>query len=118
METYQDIDGYIANFSNETQQILKKIREIVQELAPEATEKISYGIPTSTLRGKNLVHFAAFEHHIGFYPGPSTIEALADSLKGYETSKGTVRFPLDKPIPYGLITELTKAAIQYSLDKR
>jgi uncharacterized protein YdhG (YjbR/CyaY superfamily) len=117
METYTTIDEYIANFSGETQQILQKIRILVQELAPEATEKISYGIPTFALRGKNLVHFAAFEHHIGFYPGPSPIAALADDLKGYETSKGTVRFPLDKPIPYDLITELTKASIRYNVDK-
>ncbi len=117
METYATFDEYIGNFSGETQQILQKIRETVQELAPEATEKISYGIPTFALHGKNLVHFAAFEHHIGFYPGPSTIETLADNLKTYETSKGTVRFPLDKPIPYDLVKKLTQTAVERNLSK-
>jgi len=106
MKTYKNIDEYISNFPTSTQEILKKIRSTIQKVAPEATEKISYGIPTFW-QGKNVVHFAAYEGHIGFYPGAQPIVEFADKLKEYDTSKGTVRFPLDKPIPYDLIEEIT-----------
>lgn len=100
------IDEFISNYPENVQEILQKIRQTIHEVAPEAKEKISYGIPTFTLKG-NLVHFSAYEHHIGFYPGAGAIVAFKDDLKAYNTSKGTVRFPLDQPIPYDLIKNIT-----------
>ena len=101
------IDEYMADFPAEARAIMQRMRELILQIAPEATEKISYGIPTFVL-GKNLVHFAAYEHHIGFYPSSSGIAHFAEELKEYETSKGTVRFPLDKPIPYDLVRRITE----------
>ncbi|MDK2980171.1 MAG: hypothetical protein PWQ55_518 [Chloroflexota bacterium] len=103
----QTIDEYMADFPAEVQAIMQRLRELVHEIAPEATEKIGYGIPTFVL-GQNLVHFAGYEHHIGFYPSSSGIANFEQELKDYETSKGTVRFPLDKPIPYDLVRRITE----------
>lgn len=110
MNEYKNIDEYIINFPDEVQVILRKIREVIHQAAPEATEKISYGIPTFYLK-KNLVHFAAYEGHIGFYPGAQAIVDFADELNSYETSKGTVRFSIDKPIPYELIEKITRSRV-------
>ncbi len=112
MNDYKTVDEYLANFSGETLKSLTKVRSIIKNAAPEAVELISYGIPTFKLSGKNLVHFAGYEAHIGFYPGSAPIAVFADKLGGYETSKGTVRFPLDKPIPYDLIKEITEFCVQ------
>jgi len=101
------IDGYIDGFPSEVQDILEKIRRVIKEAAPQAEETINYGIPTFKLNG-NLVHFAVFKKHIGFYPTPSAVEAFQEDLLPYETSKGTVRFPIDKPIPFGLIKRIVK----------
>mgnify|MGYP002365984103 FL=1 len=101
------IDGYIELYPKNVQQILKKIRKTIQAAAPDAKEKISYGIPTFTLNG-NLVHFGAYPKHIGFYPGAQAIVDFKDKLKPYNTSKGTVQFQLDQPIPYDLIEEITR----------
>ena len=101
------IDEYMADFPAQTQAIMEQMRDLIHEIAPEATEKISYGIPTFVL-GQNLVHFAAYQHHIGFYPSSSGIARFEEELKEYETSKGTVRFPLDKPIPYDLVRRITE----------
>lgn len=109
MKEYKNIDEYIDNFPEKTQKILTTIRTMIQKVAPEAKEKIGYGIPTFTLNGKNLVHFAAYEDHIGFYPGSTPISDFARDLEGYKTSKGTVQFPLDKPIPYDLIEKITES---------
>jgi uncharacterized protein YdhG (YjbR/CyaY superfamily) len=103
----KSIDEYIATYPDSTQVILNKIRKIVREVAPEATEKMSYGIPTFWY-GRNFMHFGGYSKHIGFYPGTSTVIAFKDQLTEYETSKGTVRFPLDKPIPYELIRSITE----------
>lgn len=116
MNEYKTIDEYITNFSSEQQDVLQKIRKTIHSLAPEAEEKISYGIPTFTLHG-NLVHFAAYEHHYGFYPGAGPLAALKDKLAAYVTSKGTVQFPADKPVPYELIKELTVLAVERNLKK-
>ena len=105
MNDYSTIDEYIASFPPEIQNILSKIRDIVRELAPEATEKISYQMPTYYLKG-NLVHFAAFQKHIGFYPTPSGIEAFQEELSKYKGAKGSVQFPLNQPIPYDLIRRI------------
>ncbi len=101
------IDAYIAGFPKDVQVILAKIRGIVREAAPEAQEAIKYQIPTFVLNG-NLVHFAAFQNHIGFYPTPSGIEQFKDALSAYHSAKGSVQFPLDSPIPYTLIKKIVK----------
>ena len=106
-----NIDEYIAGFAPEVQEILQKIRGIVRATAPEAKEKIAYQMPTFTLNGKNLVHFAAFKHHIGFYPTPSGTEKFQAEIAGYKHAKGSIQFPLDMPIPYDLIEKIVKFRI-------
>ena len=108
------IDEYIAGFPADVQKILAKVRATIRKEAPDAGEAIKYRIPTFTMDG-NLVHFAAFKGHIGFYPGPSGIEAFKEELSAYEGAKGSVRFPLDQPIPYGLITKIVKFRVKESL---
>jgi uncharacterized protein YdhG (YjbR/CyaY superfamily) len=112
----KDIDEYIAGFPPEIQEKLEKIRLTIRKAAPKAEEAIKYMMPTFTLNG-NLVHFAAFKKHIGFYPAPRGIEAFKEELSAYEGSKGTVRFPLDKPIPYALIGKIVKFRAKQNLDK-
>ena len=109
------IDEYIAAFPPDIQAILQKIRAIVRAAAPEAQEAISYQMPTFKLHG-NLVHFAAFKNHIGFYPVPSGIEQFKEELAPYVGGKGSVRFPLDKPIPYDLIEKVVKFRINENLE--
>lgn len=106
-KTFENIDDYINAFHGETKEILEKIRKTVREAAPEATESINYGIPTFKLAG-NLVHFAAYKNHIGFYPAPSGMEEFKKEVATFKTGKGTLQFPLDKPIPYELITEIVQ----------
>ena len=109
----QTIDEYIAGFPEDIQAILEKIRMTIREAAPEAKETISYQMPTFTLYG-NLVHFAAFKKHIGFYPVPSGIEKFKKELSVYKGAKGSVQFPLDQPIPYDLISDIVKFRVQES----
>lgn len=106
------VDEFISKYPDDIQIILEKIRETIKEVAPEAKEKISYGIPTFTLNGKNLVHFSAYVKHIGFYPGSAAIKDFQKDLTVYKTSKGTIQFPLDKPIPYDLIQKITDVGAQ------
>ena len=101
------VDEYIMQFPAEIQEKLKKLREVIKESAPEAQEKISWGMATFVLHG-NLVHFAAFKNHIGFYPSPSGIDNFKEELSEFKGSKGTVQFPLTKPIPYELISKIVK----------
>jgi uncharacterized protein YdhG (YjbR/CyaY superfamily) len=110
----QTIDEYIAAFPPEVQAILQKVRMTIREAAPQAAETINYQIPTFTLKG-NLVHFAAFKKHLGFYPTPSGIEAFQEQLSGYAGAKGSLKFPLDRPIPYDLIAEITRFRVQENL---
>ena len=112
----KNIDEYIAGFPQDVQQVLEKIRATIRKAAPDAKEAINYGIPTFTLNG-NLVHFAAFKNHIGFYPAPSGIEQFKDELSAYELAKGSVQFPLDQKIPYGLITKIVKVRVKENLEK-
>ncbi|MFC5269613.1 iron chaperone [Adhaeribacter terreus] len=112
-----NIDEYIAGFPAETQRALTQIRETIKELAPEAEEAISYAIPTFKLRGHNLVHFAAFANHIGFYPTPVGMEAFENAFAAYKTGKGSVQFPLDKPIPLDLITKIVLFLIKGNSEK-
>jgi uncharacterized protein YdhG (YjbR/CyaY superfamily) len=112
----QDIDEYIAGFPENVRELLTKIRTTIREAAPDAEEAIKYRMPTFTLHG-NLVHFAAFKNHIGFYPAPRGIEAFKDELSAYEGAKGTVRFPLDKPIPFDLIRRIVEFRVKETLEK-
>ena len=117
MTEYKNVDEYIAAFDPEVQTILQKIREIVKELVPEATEKISYQMPTFYLNG-NLVHFAAFKKHIGFYPTPNGIEAFQEELSKYKGAKGSVQFPLNQPIPYDLIRKIVLYRLEESMNSK
>lgn len=104
---FTSIDEYIAQFPPEIQEILQSVRKVIKESAPDATEKISYQMPTFALHG-NLVHFAGYKNHIGFYPAPSGIEAFQKELSAFKGAKGSVQFPLDKPMPYDLISRIVK----------
>ena len=105
---FNSIDEYIATFPEEIQKILEELRAVIKAAAPKAEEKISYQMPTFTLNGGNLVHFAAFKKHIGFYPTPSGTEAFQKELSVYKGAKGSVQFPLDKPMPLKLIRKIVK----------
>lgn len=115
-EQTKNIDEYIAGFPETTQKILEQVRSTIKKAAPEAKEKINYGIPTFTLNG-NLVHFAAFKNHIGFYPTPSGIETFKKELSSYENAKGSVKFPIDDPIPFDLISEIVKFRVSENAKK-
>ena len=110
------IDEYIAGFPEHVQEILQQIRKTIREAAPEAEEAIAYQMPTFRLRG-NLVHFAAFKNHIGFYPTPTGTEQFQAELSAYKGGKGSVRVPLDEPIPYDLIRRIVAFRVQESLEK-
>ena len=114
--TPKDIDEYIAGFPKEVREILEKIRKTIREAAPDAEEAIKYQIPTFTLKG-NLVHFAAFKKHIGFYPAPRGIEEFKDELSVYKGAKGSVQFPLGEPIPYDLISRIVKFRVSDNLER-
>ena len=105
--TINTIDDYILQFSQEIQDILIMLRKVIKESAPDAEEKISYQMPTFVLHG-NLVHFAAYKNHIGFYPSPSGIVAFKNELSKYKGAKGSVQFPIEQPLPYDLISKIVK----------
>ncbi len=109
-----NIDEYISGFPVEIQEILTTIREIVRQEAPQAEERIRYRMPTFYLHG-NLVHFAAFKNHIGIYPTPAGIEEFAEELSPYRTSKGAIQFPLNRPIPFGLIRKIVAFRVKQNL---
>jgi uncharacterized protein YdhG (YjbR/CyaY superfamily) len=102
-----NIDTYISSFPEEIQTLLQQVRATIRESAPEAVEAIKYAMPTFILHG-NLVHFAAYKNHIGFYPVPSGIEAFKEELSQYNGGKGSVQFPIDKPMPLELISRIVK----------
>lgn len=112
----KDIDEYIAAFPPDVQAVLQKIRATVQSAAPAAQETIRYAMPTFQLHGY-LVYFAAYRKHIGFYPAPTGVERFKHKIAEYETGKGTLQFPLDRPIPYDLITEIVQFKAQENLAK-
>ena len=112
----KDIDQYIAGFPPAVRGKLTKIRAAIRKAAPQAKEAIKYQMPTFTQHG-NLVHFAAYQHHIGFYPAPRALEQFKEELSAYEGSKGTVRFPLDKPVPVGLIGRIVKFRVQQDRER-
>jgi len=118
MKTSQhtNINGYIATFPADVRKALEEVRTTIQKAAPKAEEVISYDIPTFRLNG-NLVHFAAYTKHIGFYPGASGIEAFKKEIASYKSAKGSVQFPLDQPMPLGLITKIVKYRVKMNLEK-
>lgn len=110
------IDEYIQQFPSEIKPILVKLKSVILKAAPNASETIKYGIPTFYLEG-NLVHFAAYKHHIGFYPAPSGLKAFQKEIDQFKNSKGAVQFPIDKPLPYDLITKIVKFRVKENIEK-
>ena len=106
--TANSIDEYIAGFPPETRKVLEEVRALIKAAAPDATETISYAMPTFDLSGHHLVHFAGYEKHIGFYPVPSGVEAFKEELKPYKRGKGSVQFPLGQPLPTDLIRRIVE----------
>lgn len=116
MEKAKTVDEYISGFPSPIQDVLQSIRLVIIEAAPDGIETINYGIPTIVLNG-NLVHFAAYKNHIGFYPGPSGIKAFLNELTGYDLSKGTIKFPLNQPLPLELIKSIVKFRVIENREK-
>ncbi|SHK83353.1 Uncharacterized conserved protein YdhG, YjbR/CyaY-like superfamily, DUF1801 family [Chitinophaga jiangningensis] len=111
------IDAYISTFPAATQKLLKQVRQTIKKTAPDATEKIAYGIPTFVYHG-NLVHFGGYDHHIGFYPASSGVAHFEKELQHFHTSKGTIQFPLDEPIPLELIARITAFRMKENEEKQ
>lgn len=116
MKSYKDIDTYLKNFPKDVRETLKILRNIIKATVPDAEEAIKYGIPTFVHHG-NLVHFGGYTTHIGFYPGATAVEVFKKELSKYETSKGTVKFPLDTPLPKTLIQKIVKYRVKENLAK-
>ena len=117
MKNYASIDAYIGEFPENVQELLQTMRATIHAAAPEATEAIKYGIPTFILNG-NLVHFGGYKSHIGFYPAPRGIEAFKEETEQYEGGKGTLQFPLDKPLPLDLVAKIVKFRVQDNLERK
>jgi uncharacterized protein YdhG (YjbR/CyaY superfamily) len=115
-DQFATIDDYISSFPEDVQIILEDVRRTIRNAAPAAHETISYQMPTITLNGKSLVYFAAWKHHIALYPIPAADDAFNQELAPYRAAKGTVRFPLRKPIPYDLIERLVALLVKQRLD--
>ena len=113
---YENIDQYITDFPLEVRTILEKMRDTIRKTAPEAEEAIRYGMPTFILHG-NLVHFAAFRHHIGFYPTESGVAAFETELAPYVHGKGSIQFPIDQPVPYDLVRRIVEFRVRESMEK-
>lgn len=114
--TIENIDQYIATFPAESQAKMQVLRKTIKKAAPMAEECINYAMPTFKLHG-NLVHFAAYKNHIGFYPAPSGIEAFEKELKKFKTSKGAIQFPIDQPIPFELIESIVNFRVKENIEK-
>jgi uncharacterized protein YdhG (YjbR/CyaY superfamily) len=111
MSNFKNIDDYIATFPGDVQEVLQQVRTIIHKAAPEAEEAISYQMPTFKLNG-NLVHFAAWKNHIGFYPTPSGTKEFQKELSQYAVAKGSIQFPLDEPMPLALITKIVRFRVK------
>ena len=116
-QKYQNIDDYISRARLEVQQKLRELKAVIKAEVPDAEERIAYGMPTYSQNG-NLVHFAAFTNHIGFYPAPSGIENFKEELARYKTSKGAIQFPLDQDIPMDLVREIVRFRLKENLAKK
>lgn len=110
----KNFDDYVDRFPKETQQLLRKMRLTIRKAAPKAKESISYGMPTFT-EGRNRVYFAGYKNHIGFYPIPSGIEAFKRELSPYKQGRGSVQFPIDKPLPLALVSRIVKFRMKQDL---
>jgi uncharacterized protein YdhG (YjbR/CyaY superfamily) len=117
MKKAETIDEYIADFPVEVQKIMEEIRTAIKKVAPTAEESISYAIPAFKLNGVYLVYFAGFKNHIGFYPAPVGMEAFKEEFSTYKTGKGSVQFPLNKPMPFDLITRIVEFRLEQALRK-
>jgi uncharacterized protein YdhG (YjbR/CyaY superfamily) len=113
---FTSIDEYIGTFPEDVKDILNNIRQTIKDAAPDAEEAIKYQMPTFVLHG-NLVHFAAFKHHIGFYPTPSGTETFKKELSPYKTAKGSIQFPIDQPLPMPLIRKIVKFRVKENLER-
>lgn len=118
MKQVNSIDEYIALYPAAVQSILRQLRQVIRQAAPGAEEAIKYGIPTFILNGQNVVHFGAYQHHIGFYPAPRAIEVFKTELAAYEGGKGTVQFPLNQPIPFELVARIVEFRAKESAAKK
>jgi uncharacterized protein YdhG (YjbR/CyaY superfamily) len=117
MEKFATVDAYISSFSADVQEILQKLRTVIRKAAPQGEESMSYGMPGYKLNGR-LVYFAAWKSHVGLYGAPSSaVEVFKDELTPYKMSKGTIQFPLDKPMPYALIEKIVKYRVKENLAK-
>jgi len=114
---FMTIDGYISTFPADIQVILEKVRQAIHKAAPEAAETISYAIPTFDLNGKHVVFFAGWKHHISLYPLPAGDEAFQQEISHYKRAKGSIQFPLDKPIPYDLVEQIVTLLIEETPEK-
>jgi len=115
---FKTIDEYIKTFPEDVQAILQKVRQTIRKAAPQAEEAISYQMPTFKLNGRNLVHFAGYKHHVGFYPVPSGIDAFERELSRYRQGKGSVQFPLDRPVPYDLVRKIVIFRMRENLARK
>lgn len=113
----REVDEYISKFPDEIGDILKRLREVIRQNAPNAKEAMSYGVPAFQLKG-NLVLYAAFKNHIGLYPTPSAIKEFKKELVNYETSEGTIKFQLNKPLPFDLIKRIVRFRVNENLKKK
>lgn len=111
MDQQQNVDTYIGNFPRGVQERLQEVRQVIRQVIPDATERISYGIPTYSINNHNIIHFGGYPRHISIYPGAQALEYFAKKLTGYKTSKGTLQFPLDAPLPLELIREITTYSV-------
>jgi len=115
---FKTIDEYIKTFPEDVQAVLQKMRQTIRKAAPQAEEAISYQMPTFKLKGRNLVHFAGYKHHVGFYPVPSGIDAFERELSPYKQGKGSVQFPLDRPVPYDLVRKIVIFRMKENLARK
>ena len=113
---FKTVDEYLSALPANTKGILKEVRKTIKQAAPQAEELISYNIPAFTLHGR-LVYYAAFKNHIGFYPVSSAIKAFQKELSDYKTSKGAIQFPIERPIPFGVITKIVRFRVKENLEK-
>jgi len=114
----KDVDDYIAGFPADVQKVLEKVRKTIRKAAPKAKESISYQIPTYKLDGKVMIYFAGFAKHVSVYPAPRDAKEFKKELGAYKGGKGTIQFPLDKPIPYDLITRIVKFKLKRITESR
>lgn len=116
MQPFTNIDEYISTFPESTQKLLEQMRTAIAKAAPQAEEAISYAMPTFRLHG-NLVHFAGYKNHIGFYPGAGGIAAFQDEIDKYKNAKGSVQFPIGQPLPLSLVIKITKYRLKQNTEK-